>query len=99
MLAGVLLSDNLCTCRRQPFVAVAMTELPVGVDEMRDGLGAEFRQRLGNLRPRHTDAGIDQHFAIAAGEDGDVSSRALKYADVVPQFMSDDGRCCGAVLD
>jgi hypothetical protein len=40
---------------------------------MRDRLGAEFCQRLGNLRPRHTDAGIDQHFAIAAGDDGNVS--------------------------
>ncbi len=71
----------------EPLVAVRMIEMPVGVNKMCDGLGTEFCQRLGNLRPRHADAGIDQHFAIAAGEDGDVSSRALKYADVVPQFM------------
>ena len=75
----------------QPFVAVGMIEMPVGVDQMRNGLGAEFCQRPGNLRPRHTDAGIDQHFAIAAVEDGNISPGALKYADVVPQPMGDDG--------
>ena len=91
MLAGILLSDNLRTHRMQPFVAVGMIETPVGVDEMHDGFGAEFCQRLGQLRLRHTNADVDQHFAIGAGEDGDVFSRAPEYPDVVPQSMSEDG--------
>jgi len=34
---------------------------------MRDGFVAKFCQRLGQLR--HTNAGIDQHFAVGTGEE------------------------------
>jgi len=33
----------------QPFVAIGMIEMPVGVDEMGDGIGAEISQRFGEL--------------------------------------------------
>ena len=49
MLAGVLLRDDLCAGRMQPVVAVGMIEMPVGVDQMRDRIGAELRQCLGDL--------------------------------------------------
>ena len=32
----------------QPFVAVGMIEVPVRIDEMRDGLGAELGEGLGD---------------------------------------------------
>ena len=34
----------------QPFVAVGVIEMPVGVDEVGDGIGAEVGQRLRELR-------------------------------------------------
>jgi hypothetical protein len=51
------------------------------------------------LRTRYANTGIDKHFAVGAGEDGDVSAGALEYADVVSQLVRNDGRYRGAVLD
>ena len=49
MFAGVLLGDDLCAGRMQPVIAVGMIEVPMGVDEMRDRIGAELGERLGDL--------------------------------------------------
>ena len=99
MLAGVLVSDDLCAGRMQPLVAVGMVEMPVRVDEVRDGIGAEVGKRLGDLRARYADAGVDEHFAVRTGQDGDVSAGAFEHADIVSQLVRDDGRNRGAVLD
>jgi hypothetical protein len=76
-----------------------MVEMPMRVDEMRDGIGCETDQRLGELRTRYTDAGVDKHFAIRARQNGNVPARAFEHADVISQFMRDDGRHGDAVLD
>src|SRR6202166_4739857 len=99
MLARILLGDDLGAGRMQPFVAVGMIEVPVRVDEMRDRIGAEISKRLGDLRTRYADAGIDKHFSVRARQDGDVSAGALEYADIVSQLVRNDGRRRGAVLD
>jgi hypothetical protein len=50
MLARVLLGDDLCAGRMQPFIAVGMVEVPVRIDEMGDGIGAEGLKSFGDLR-------------------------------------------------
>jgi hypothetical protein len=62
----------------------------VRIDQVRDGIGAKTGKSFG---------GIDKHFAISAGQDGDVSAGALKYADIVSQLVRNDGRHGGAILD
>ena len=83
----------------QPLIAVGMIEMPVRVDEMRDGIGAEIGKSLGDLRARHADARIDQHLAIGPGEDGNVAAGAFEDADIVSQPVGDDRRYRGAILD
>jgi hypothetical protein len=76
-----------------------MIEMPVCVNKMRDGIGAKIGKRLGELRTRYADAGIDEQLAVRTRQDGDVSPRALKYADIVSQLVRNDGRHGGAILD
>jgi hypothetical protein len=49
VFAGVFLRNDLRAGCMQPFVAIGMIEMPVGVDEMGDGIGAEISQRFGEL--------------------------------------------------
>jgi hypothetical protein len=76
-----------------------MIEVPMCVDEVGDGVGAEAGKRLGELRPRHADAGIDQNFAVRAGQDRDVSAGAFEHAYIVAQSVRDDRRHRSTVLD
>src|ERR1700730_4041903 len=99
MFAGVFMSNDLCPDGIHPCVAGGMIEMPVRVDQVRDGIGAETGKSLGDLRTRYANTGIDKHFAIGAGQDGDVSAGALEYADIVSQLVRNDGRFRGAVLD
>jgi hypothetical protein len=99
VLAGILLRDDLGSNRMQPFVAVGMVEVPVRVDEVGDWIDAELRQRLGDLGTRYADAGVDEHLAVGAGQNGDVAPGAFEDADIVAQSVRDDRRNGGAVLD
>ena len=67
MFAGVLLSDDPCADRLQPRVAVGMIEMPMRVDQVRDWIGAEICQRLGHLRARYADPGVNEHLAVRSG--------------------------------
>jgi molybdenum cofactor biosynthesis enzyme MoaA len=44
-----------------------MVEVPVGVDQVRNGISAKTGKSLGNLRARYADTGIDEHLAIGIG--------------------------------
>ena len=101
MLAGVLMSNDLCPdgIGIQPYVAVGMIEMPARVDQVRDGIGAKTGKSFGDLRTQYANTGIDKHFAIGAGQDGDVSAGALEYADIVSQLVRNDWRHGGAILD
>src|SRR5438445_2388319 len=83
----------------QPRVAVGMVEVPMGIDEVRDRVSTELRKSLGDLRARYADPGIDEHLAIRARQDGDVSAGALEDADIVSQLVRHYGRHRGAILD
>jgi hypothetical protein len=76
-----------------------MIEMPVRVDQVRDGIGAKTGKSFGDLRTRYANTGIDKHFAVGAGQDGDVSAGAFEHADIVSQLVRNDGRYRGAVLD
>ena len=99
MFAGVLLGDDLRPGGVQPFVAIGMIEVPVRVDEMGDGIGAESGKSFSDLRARHADAGIDKHLAVRARQHGDVAAGAFEHADIVSELVRVDGRYRGTVLD
>ena len=69
------------------------------VDEVGDWIDAELRQRLGDLGTRYADAGVDEHLAVGAGQNGNVPAGAFEHADIVAQPVRDDRRNGGAVLD
>jgi hypothetical protein len=74
-----------------------MVEVPVRVDQVRDGIGAEIGESFGHLRARYADAGVDQHLAVGARQHGDVSTGAFEHADIVSQLVRDDGRGTAAL--
>ena len=70
---SVFVRDYLGADRIQPSIAVGMVEVPMGVDQVRDRIGAEIGERLGHLRARDADARVDEHLAVGSGQDGDIS--------------------------
>jgi hypothetical protein len=58
-----------------------------------NGLGCRYFVQSGRRnRPPAPITAPDKHFAIRAGQDGDVSAGALEYADIVSQLVRNDGR-------
>ena len=51
-LSRVFMSNDLCPDGIQPYVAVGMIEMPVRVDQVRDGIGAKSGKSFGDLRTR-----------------------------------------------
>jgi hypothetical protein len=41
MLVSVLVGDNCCSFRVQPLIAVRVIEVPMGIDQVCDGISAE----------------------------------------------------------
>ena len=58
MLARVFMSNDLCPDGIQPYIAVGMIEMPVRVDQVRDGIGAKTGKSSGDLRTRYANTGI-----------------------------------------
>jgi hypothetical protein len=69
------------------------------IDQMGDGIGAKASERLSDLRTRYTNAAIDKHLAVRAGQHSNVSTRPFKNADAVSQIVRNDGRGGRAILD
>jgi hypothetical protein len=59
-----------------------MVKVPVRIDQMSDWIPAETISDLQESRARDSDSGVDEHLAIATGQDGDVAARTLEDADV-----------------
>src|SRR5216684_1248184 len=91
----VLVREDRCTGGVQPFVAVSVVKVPVSVDEVLDGIGAERCKRFGDLRTCSGKAGVDEELTVAAGEDGDISAGAQQYAYIAAEFLDRDGSGCG----
>ena len=93
------MGDNSGAFRIQPRIAVRMVEVPVGVDQVSDRIAAETIGSLQYSWARGCDAGIDEHLAVATGQDGNVAAGALENADVAAQLVDFDWRLRGSVTD
>src|SRR5262249_11470355 len=54
---------------------------------------------LGELRARHTNSRINEHFSVRASENGNIAPGALKHAHIPAQVMRRYRRGSGTVLD
>ena len=73
-----------------------MIRVPMGVDQLSDRVSAQIVERCFEPDSRYRESGIYKKFPVLAGEDSDVSSRALQNGDVAANRMRFDlgfGRC------
>ena len=90
MLASVLMGENRCTCRMQPFIAIGVVEVPVRVDKVRDRIGANARKSVGNLWACPGKTGVDEELAVATGEYSDVAPSTQQDAYIAPKSLYGD---------
>lgn len=83
----------------QPGVAVGVVEVPMGVDQVPDRVGAERREGRGDLALRDADSSVDEELAVRAGQDGHVPARAGEDADVSAERLHVDRPRGRGVLD
>src|SRR5436189_3668616 len=67
MLPGIFVGENVCAVLMHPFVAVAMVEMPVRINEMLNGFGTQFCQSVGDFCARSCIARINDQFAVRSG--------------------------------
>lgn len=99
ILAGVLVRDNLGLVGADPGVSVCVVEMPMGIDQMRDGLSRNVGQCLRHLLAGDADPCVDHDKTVLAAHHGDVAAGAFKDRDTVPQLMSGYYGLSGAVLN
>src|SRR4030095_14422224 len=88
VFARIFVGGDLSSHRMQPFVAVSMIKVPVGIDQVLNRIGANTCQCFVNSRSRRINTSIDEKFPIAAGEHGNISTRTFKNADVAAQLRN-----------
>src|ERR1700752_3733055 len=95
MLAGVFVGNDPCADRMQPIVSAGMIEVPMGIDQVRDGFIAYARERFSELRARHADACIYKQLPVRTGENSDIATRAFEDGDIAAQRVGRyrRGRC------
>src|SRR5258708_26982901 len=81
MLTGVLIGQNAYPFRLQPLSAVRVIEMPVGVDQMSDRIAAEAVRCLQDSRAGCGESAIDEHLAVATGQDSDIAAGAVEETD------------------
>src|SRR5262252_7529918 len=59
----IRVSEDRCTGRVQPLVTISVIEVPVCIDELFDGIGADRGESRGNLRTRTGEACIAQQLS------------------------------------
>src|SRR5262249_52108046 len=99
MLAGVLVGDDFRSDRVEPLVSVGMIEVPMGIDQVCHRLDAEIRQGFGELRARHTNSSIDEHFSVSTRQTGNIAPGALEHAHIPAQLIRRHRRGRRTVLD
>lgn len=87
MLMSVRMSDDGCAFLAQPEVPIGVVKMPMHIDQVGDGIGAEAVRGLQNPRAGTGYAGIDKHLAISAGEDRDISTGSLQDTHAAPQLV------------
>jgi hypothetical protein len=92
MFPRVLVCGYFRAARMKPFVTVGVIEVPMGVNQVLDRIGAEGIERIGDPSSGAWDTGIDEKFPIAAGEHGNISAGTFKNADVAAQLRNSNLR-------
>src|SRR5580658_506824 len=90
---GVLLRGDGGAGGVQPFVAIRVVGVPVAVDQVPDRVLADGIKRSRNSGLRYGETGVDEELSVFAGQNRDVSSRALEDGNISPQRVNADG--CG----
>src|SRR4030095_10732676 len=99
VLTRIFVGRDLGSHRMQPFVAVSMRKVPVGIDQVLNWIGANTRQCFVNSRSRCSNASVDEKFAVAPRQHGDISARALEHTDVTAQLRNSNLRAGSRVSD
>ena len=84
------MSEDRCAGGVQPLVTIRVVEMPVSIDELLDGIGADRSESLGKLRTRTGEACIDQQLSVRTWQNRDISTGAHQDADVAAQFLNGD---------
>src|SRR6516225_2679267 len=99
MLVSVFMGDNGCHFRILPLIAVRVIEVPVRVDHVLDRIATETTGLFQDARAGYGDPGIDEHLAVGACQDTNISTRTLQDTDVTAEPVNFDGRFRGLVTD
>src|SRR5262249_2882197 len=99
MLAGVLVANNLRADRMKPLVSTGAIKVPMRVDQVCDGLGAQTGEGFSELRARHANAAIDRHLSVGTGQDGNIATGAFKHAQISAELVRSHRRRRRTVFD
>ena len=78
MFARVLVGKDAGSGLMDPLVAAGVVEVPVGVDQLLDGIGVDACDGLFDIWTGGDDFGIYEQLSIGAGENGDISTSAKR---------------------
>ena len=95
MFACVFVSEDAGSGFVDPLVATGVVEVPVGVDQLPDGIGVDACDGLFDVWTSGDDFGVYEQLSIGAGENGDISPSPQKDADVAAKVLNCDFRCGG----
>ena len=95
MFTRVLVRQDTGSGFMDPLVAAGMVEVSVGVDQLFDGICVDAREGFRDVRTCGNDFRIDQQLSVRANENGDISTRTQKDADVAAKVLNRDFRCGG----
>jgi hypothetical protein len=86
------MSKDFGACSMQPFVAVRVVHMPMGIDKVLDRVGVDACEGLRDVGLRDGKTRVDEQLAVLSSKDSDIPTRAHEHADVVAQRFDDD---CG----
>ena len=88
--ARVFLRQNAGSGFVQPLVAAGVIKVPMSVYQLLDGVHIDARQGRRYVRTRGDDLRIHQQLSVRAGENGNISARPVKNADITTKCLDRD---------
>ena len=95
MFTRVLVRQYTGSGLMDPLVAAGMVEVPVGVDQLLDGIRVDARESFRDMRTCGNDCRINQQLSVRASENGDIPASTQKNADVAAKILNRDFSCGG----
>src|SRR5258705_5088595 len=92
MFARVLVGKDAGSGLMEPLVAASVVEVPVGVNQLPDGIGVDACDGLFDVGTGGDDFGVDDQLSIGTGKNGDISPRAKENTDVAAKILNRDFR-------